>query len=326
MDNVACSINAYCHYLSTQVRMPTGSVLVWTKSLIDTYICVWYIYILSTYCHYLSSQLQLQTGSVIVWTKVHLQCMYMHLWILWLPYIHIVAIWYIHMCLIYIYIYCHYSWVFIKMVLRCEYEQISQAWGWQELHLNATKKWRRLVKWSQLHSKQRGARAFLVCSLSALARVSGASEAAGIWLVSRRWHLQNRRAWWAGRSRTVGLEKPAAGLQEPATNCRTHALSRLALLHGYKGCFVLLSRVWGRSGTRPLVALESSPELFAFTMSIAPPVPLSPIYNFVPNSQIRPVLSGVFAQKSACPVAQNGTQERKKYGKETARRDTTIRS
>ena len=35
----------YCHYLSTPRRLPTGGVLVWTKSLFDTYICVWYIYI-----------------------------------------------------------------------------------------------------------------------------------------------------------------------------------------------------------------------------------------------------------------------------------------
>ena len=59
----------------------------------------------------------------------------------------------------------------------------------------------------------------------------GAKEAAEIWLVSRRRHLQNRRAWWACRCRTARLEKPAAGLQEPATNRRTHALSQLALLH-----------------------------------------------------------------------------------------------
>jgi len=33
---------------------------------------------------------------------------------------------------------------------------------------------------------------------------------------------------------TTGLvEEPVAGLQEPVMNRRTHALSRLALLHGY---------------------------------------------------------------------------------------------
>jgi len=37
-------------------------------------------------------------------------------------------------------------------------------------------------------------------------------------------------------------------------------------------CFVLLTRGWGRLETRPPVALGSSPELSAFTMSLAPPV------------------------------------------------------
>ena len=49
------------------------------------------------------------------------------------------------------------------------------------------------------------------------------------------------------------------------------------LLHGTHTtwkvcCFVLLTRGWGRLETRPPVALGSSPELFAFTMSLAPPV------------------------------------------------------
>jgi len=37
-------------------------------------------------------------------------------------------------------------------------------------------------------------------------------------------------------------------------------------------CFVLLTRGWGRLETRPPFALGSSPELFAFTMSLAFPV------------------------------------------------------
>jgi len=37
-------------------------------------------------------------------------------------------------------------------------------------------------------------------------------------------------------------------------------------------CFVLLTRGWGRLEMRPPVALGSSPELFAFTMSLAPRV------------------------------------------------------
>ena len=51
VDEVACLIYIYfCRcclqvHLSTQLRLPTGSVLVWPKSLFDTYICVWYLYI-----------------------------------------------------------------------------------------------------------------------------------------------------------------------------------------------------------------------------------------------------------------------------------------
>jgi len=55
IDEVACSIYTYCHYLSTQLRLSTGSVLVLIKSLFDTYTCVWYSYILSMYCHYFFS-------------------------------------------------------------------------------------------------------------------------------------------------------------------------------------------------------------------------------------------------------------------------------
>jgi len=46
----------------------------------------------------------------------------------------------------YTYIYCHYSWVFVKMVLKYEYEQMSQVSGWRELPLSATKERRGLVK------------------------------------------------------------------------------------------------------------------------------------------------------------------------------------
>jgi len=152
----------------SQPRLPTRSVLVRPKSLFDTYIWVWYVYILPLfvyptplvyreckcvdevacsvyihisvdvvfkyicllnsacrqevclcgqsryliriyesdiyiYCHYSSTQLRLSTGSVNVWTKLCVQCMDMHLWLSSLPYIHIVGIWYIFMCLIYIY-------------------------------------------------------------------------------------------------------------------------------------------------------------------------------------------------------------------------------
>jgi len=42
-------------------------------------------------------------------------------------------------------------------------------------------------------------------------------------------------------------------------------------------CFVLLTRGWGRLKTRPPFALGFSPELSAFTMSLAPPVHPSPV-------------------------------------------------
>jgi len=57
VDQVAFSLYIYsCRcclwvYSSTQLRLPTGSVLVWTKSLFDTYICVWYIYILPLFVY-----------------------------------------------------------------------------------------------------------------------------------------------------------------------------------------------------------------------------------------------------------------------------------
>jgi len=43
-------------------------------------------------------------------------------------------------------------------------------------------------------------------------------------------------------------------------------------------CFILLTWGWGRLEMRPPVALGSSPELFAFPMSLAPPVHSSPIF------------------------------------------------
>ena len=45
-------------------------------------------------------------------------------------------------------------------------------------------------------------------------------------------------------------------------------------------CFFLLTRGWGRLEKRPPVALgsEASPGLFAFTMSLTPPVHPSPIF------------------------------------------------
>ena len=46
----------------------------------------------------------------------------------------------------------------------------------------------------------------------------------------------------------------------------------------FKCCLVLLTRGWGRLETRPPVALGSSPELFVFTMSLAPQVHPSPIF------------------------------------------------
>jgi len=108
------SLDYFCQnfpkkYMFTQLRLPTGSVLAWPKSLFDTYICVRYICIFATirltnftcqnwecacvdevacsryicfcrccryrvcniyiYFHYLSIQLHLPTGSVLVWTK-----------------------------------------------------------------------------------------------------------------------------------------------------------------------------------------------------------------------------------------------------------------
>ena len=87
------------YYLSTQLRL-SGSVMVWTKSRVRyIYICqlisscryvywrwcvtVWNLYM---YCHYLSVKLHLPTGIVIVWTKLRVRYIYIHLWILSLPY------------------------------------------------------------------------------------------------------------------------------------------------------------------------------------------------------------------------------------------------
>jgi len=181
----------YYHYLCTQLHLPGGSVIVWTKSharymdmstdIVCMYLCIFalvcliYIYIfqigdhswssfwffnkqhylsiyISTICllnsaclvgvclcgrsrvldiyiymsigisiyscilalvrlnyvyiwHYLSTQLCLPAENVIVWTKSRVRCIYVHVWILSLPYKHIVTIWHLYVCLIYIYIY-----------------------------------------------------------------------------------------------------------------------------------------------------------------------------------------------------------------------------
>ena len=55
----------------------------------------------------------------------------------------------------------------------------------------------------------------------------------------------------------------------------THSSAVLTLAL-FQGCFVLLTRGWGKLETRPPVALGSSPELSAFTMSLASPVQPSP--------------------------------------------------
>ena len=47
---------------------------------------------------------------------------------------------------------------------------------------------------------------------------------------------------------------------------------------GFVCCFALLTRGWGRLETKPPVALGSSSELFAFTMSLVPPVHPSSIF------------------------------------------------
>ena len=159
-----------CHYSFTQLRLPSGSVIVWMKSrswyiymsidVVSVYLCILaqvclkYVYIriapirllnsacllgvylcersrvldMYTYvywclnlymhigagvselkytytcCHYSSTQLRLPPGSVIVWRKWRVRWIYIYIWILSLPYIHNVAIWYIWMCLIYIYV------------------------------------------------------------------------------------------------------------------------------------------------------------------------------------------------------------------------------
>jgi len=118
-------IYIYCHYSYTQLRLPTGSVIVWTKAysiyiyiiwyisyliriyvsdiyilplfvysfhlltgsvivrtkslfrykyfLLDTYICVWYIYMLPLFVY--PTPLA-KTGSVIVWTKSRVRYIY----------------------------------------------------------------------------------------------------------------------------------------------------------------------------------------------------------------------------------------------------------
>jgi len=57
--------------------------------------------------------------------------------------------------------------------------------------------------------------------------------------------------------------------------CEVHIDCQLLMV---ECCFVLLTRGWGRLQTRPPVALGSSPELFAFTKSLALLVHPSPIF------------------------------------------------
>jgi len=83
----AIYIFIYCHSSSTQLRLPTGSVLVWTNSLFDTYICVWYIYILPLYVY---------PTPLAYWECNCVDAVAFSI------YIHF--IWYVYMCLIYIYI------------------------------------------------------------------------------------------------------------------------------------------------------------------------------------------------------------------------------
>jgi len=87
-----------------------------------------------------------------------------------------------------------------------------------------------------------------------------------------------------------GLELPWDLLRYFVTQDFSYSASVIIPLHSRGGpavttandssvcCFVLLTRGWGRLETRPPVALGSSPELFAFTMSLAPPVHPFPIF------------------------------------------------
>jgi len=68
---------------------------------------------------------------------------------------------------------------------------------------------------------------------------------------------RSKRQWTAVQSTYVSIYGPKIkdkSLETPRLEC----------------CFVLLTRGWGRLETRPQVALGSSPELVAFTMSLAP--------------------------------------------------------
>ena len=75
------------------------------------------------------------------------------------------------------------------------------------------------------------------------------------------------------------LRVPAVAGEGDAKRSNTRPWSGIAWnVSWHVCCFVLLTRGWGRLETRPPVALGSSPELFAFTMSLAPPVHPSPIF------------------------------------------------
>jgi len=60
----------------------------------------------------------------------------------------------------------------MKMVLRCEYDQMSHASGWQELHLSATKERRGLSNLDYIIN--RGALMLLLSALSGLLHASWA--------------------------------------------------------------------------------------------------------------------------------------------------------
>ena len=88
------------------------------------------------------------------------------------------------------------------------------------------------------------------CSCTRLGRW-GISEGAGTWPVSRRQHLHNHRAWWAGRhsKRTAGLEWVSGASNEPQKPC--HESTRVATwLHWRHGAY---------NSSSKLLPLETGP-------------------------------------------------------------------